>query len=95
MRTGAAVIAPGHRLGLAAAAVLIAATFAAWPAHAQQQVPGGTRDCQTVRVCNFARNAAVRGCLSSYTCRRCRLVPGRCKDAPGKVCQEMVCAWGG
>lgn len=81
--------------GLAVAALLISAGVAAGPAHGQQQVPGGTRDCQTVRVCNFARNATVRGCLSSYTCRRCRLVAARCKNGLGRVCQEMICSWGG
>jgi hypothetical protein len=30
--------------------------------------------CQVIRSCNFARNADVRGCLSSYSCRQCQLV---------------------
>lgn len=65
-------------------------------AFAQQPAtPNGKRECQTVRVCNLARNAAVRGCLSSYTCRTCRMVTARCKIGGSKVCQEMVCSWGG
>ncbi len=63
-----------------------------------QQGPGvdPQRDCQTVRTCNFARNGGVRGCLSSYTCRTCRLVKARCSiGARGGQCQEMVCSWGG
>lgn len=60
-----------------------------------QQTPQG-RDCQTVRTCNFTRTGAVRGCLSSYTCRTCRLVPTRC-DVGGvaATCRAVRCSWGG
>lgn len=67
------------------------------PASAQQ-APGANpqRDCQTVRTCNFARNGQVRGCLSSYTCRTCRLVTSRCTiGAKSGNCRELVCSWGG
>ncbi|NJO33249.1 MAG: hypothetical protein HC869_08955 [Rhodospirillales bacterium] len=66
------------------------------PVVAQQAVgidPG--RDCQTVRTCNFSRTGRVRGCLSSYTCRTCRLVAARCSFAGRTRCQEVVCTWGG
>jgi hypothetical protein len=85
---------------LAAAAVLGMITLAtlAWPgdAAAQQAVgidPG--RDCQTVRTCDFSRTGRIRGCLSSYTCRTCRLVTARCTLAGRSRCQEVVCSWGG
>lgn len=83
---------------LALATVLI---FGAAVPTMAQQGPGGPganaqRDCQTLRTCNFARNGAVRGCLSSYTCRTCRLVKARCAIGnQGGNCQEMVCSWGG
>lgn len=65
-----------------------------------QQVDAGQanqgRDCQTIRTCNFARGAAVRGCLSSYTCRTCRTVPIACNIGTGQgVCQRLRCTWGG
>ncbi len=78
------------------AATLIALASASSPVVAQQAVgidPG--RDCQTVRTCNFSRTGRVRGCLSSYTCRTCRLVTARCSLAGRTRCQEMVCTWGG
>jgi hypothetical protein len=58
--------------------------------------PPGQKDCQTIRTCNFARGAAVRGCLSSYSCRSCRFVP-RCQTIAGKrVCdQQAQCGWRG
>ncbi len=80
--------------GLAAALLTLALGSA--PVVAQQAVgidPG--RDCQTVRTCNFSRTGRVRGCLSSYTCRTCRLVTARCSLAGRTRCQEVVCTWGG
>lgn len=65
-------------------------------AAAQQAVgidPG--RDCQTVRTCDFSRTGRIRGCLSSYTCRVCRMVTTRCTLAGRTRCQEVVCTWGG
>ncbi len=83
-----------------AAAFCTLSLFLASPASAQNFEPGalnGGRDCQVVRTCNFARTGAVRGCLSSYTCRSCRLVPSRCTigSAPSNICQRMSCSWGG
>jgi hypothetical protein len=80
--------------GLAVALVTLA--YGASPVIAQQAVgidPG--RDCQTVRTCDFSRTGRVRGCLSSYTCRTCRLVTARCSLAGRTRCQEVVCTWGG
>ncbi len=71
--------------------------FGLAPASAQQ--PGAQnqgRDCQTVRTCNFTRTGAVRGCLSSYSCRSCRTVTVRCQiPGAGPACQEVRCDWGG
>lgn len=54
------------------------------------------RECQTVRTCNFDRNAEVRGCLSSYSCRSCKLVPSKCQvGTAGGVCQRFRCSFGG
>jgi hypothetical protein len=65
-------------------------------ATAQQAGSPQGRDCQTVRTCNFERGGTFRGCLSSYTCRTCRLqtVARNC-NLPGGRCQEIVCRWGG
>jgi hypothetical protein len=53
------------------------------------------RDCQTIRSCNYARNGAYRGCLSSYSCRVCSFVRSSCRrDAGRRVCQELRCTWG-
>jgi hypothetical protein len=88
------------RLGLPAFVLVVLAMSLAGggssAALAQQAVgidPG--RDCQTVRSCNFSRTGRVRGCLSSYTCRTCRLVTARCSLAGRTRCQEVVCTWGG
>lgn len=65
-------------------------------ASAQQagQSPQG-RDCQTVRTCNFTRTGDVRGCLSSYSCRTCRVVAVKCTLPNTAACREMRCDWGG
>ncbi len=86
--------------GVAFAAALVAG-FA--PAHAQSTAPvfgagpgAQGRDCQTVRTCNFARGAEVRGCLSSYTCRTCKFVQSNCRiGATQGSCQKLSCTWGG
>jgi hypothetical protein len=92
----------GTRLtaGIAFAAALVAGVAMA---HAQSTAPTfgqgpGTqgRDCQTVRTCNFARDAEVRGCLSSYTCRTCKFVQSNCRiGATQGPCQKLSCTWGG
>jgi hypothetical protein len=58
------------------------------------QTPQG-RDCQTVRTCNFTRTGAVRGCLSSYSCRACRVVTVKCTLPNTSACSEVRCDWGG
>lgn len=83
---------------LAAMGVIIALGFAQ-PSFAQQGPNGQInpeRDCQTIRTCNFQRNGSIRGCISSYSCRTCRLVPARCSigAASSRVCREMRCNWG-
>jgi hypothetical protein len=57
-----------------------------------------SRDCQTIRRCNFTRTGSFRGCISAYSCRTCQLVTARC-SIPGatssnRVCREMRCNWG-
>ncbi len=89
------------RLGAASvglAMMLAALTAAISSAHAQEG-PGGAinpdRDCQTVLTCNFTRKGAVRGCLSSYSCRQCRFVKSRCQVGERRrVCERLVCDWG-
>lgn len=79
------------------AAIALGGMWLSLPAVAQQASGiNPQRDCQTVRTCNFSRNGDVRGCLSSYTCRTCRLVKARCSiGARNGQCQELVCSWGG
>ncbi len=76
--------------------ILVAVTVGLAPAMAQQSGVSSGRDCQVVRTCNFARGAAVRGCLSSYTCRTCRFVRARCTvGSRSGRCDELICTWGG
>ena len=80
-------------LGIASVAILCVA-----PAIAQT-IPGPAnngRECQTIRTCNFSRDAEVRGCLSSYTCRTCRFVRASCSIGTAQgACQKLRCSWGG
>lgn len=79
----------------------IAATGLATRHAAAQQGPGGLvnpqRDCQTLLTCQFARGGSYRGCVSSYSCRRCDFVTSKCTIAGvrGKVCRKLKCSWGG
>jgi hypothetical protein len=85
-----------HRVVVAG--ILALTAVGAGPDVAQSQVPGFDpgRDCQTVRSCNFSRRGAVRGCISAYSCRTCRLVEARCAiGATAAACKRMVCDWGG
>ena len=80
-----------HHVLLAAVALMLAAPPVATAQQAQ-------RDCQTITTCNFKKGGSYRGCLSSYSCRVCKLVAARC-SIPGsspsqKVCREMRCTWG-
>ena len=66
-----------------------------------QQGPGGAinpnRDCQTLLTCNYAKGGRFRGCVSSYSCRRCSFVAARCSIGGSwrKVCRELRCDWNG
>ena len=68
--------------------------LAPWPAAAQNGI-NPNRDCQTLLTCRFTKGGIYRGCLSSYSCRVCRLVAAPCSIGPGsRVCQRMQCTWG-
>ena len=83
------------RLNVMLAAALSLSALGTTYAGAQQASPQG-RDCQTVRTCNFSKTGAVRGCLSSYSCRMCRPVTVKCNlPGGGGKCQELRCDWGG
>ena len=84
-------------ISIAGGTAMIGFVVAAQSASAQQSGAPQGRDCQTVRTCNFSRTGAVRGCLSSYSCRYCRPVTVKCTlpNARGGVCREIRCDWGG
>jgi hypothetical protein len=68
-----------------------------WSPLAVAQPPGldVNRDCHVVTTCRFSGGGIYRGCLSSYSCRVCRLVAARCDIGPGaRVCQRVQCTWG-
>jgi hypothetical protein len=72
----------------------------ALPARAQEGPGGGInpqRDCQTLLTCNFRKGGSWRGCVSSYSCRRCRFVPAPCSIGGSKrrFCQQLQCGWAG
>lgn len=75
-------------IGLATVALLVVSSAASAQAINPQ------RDCQTLVKCQYARGASFRGCISSYSCKSCRMVPGRCAVAGNRTCQRMVCGWG-
>ena len=89
----------GTARGLLAVAWLAVAPLALATA-AEAQTAGGAppsqKICNTIRTCNFNRNAEVRGCLSSYSCRSCRFVP-RCQTIAGRrLCDfQARCGWRG
>lgn len=65
-----------------------------------QEGPGGAinpgRDCHTIVTCQFKKGGSWRGCLSSYSCRTCRLVTASCSiGGKGRVCQRVQCEWAG
>jgi hypothetical protein len=65
------------------------------PGTAQPYGLDPRRDCQVLVTCNYAPGGIYRGCLSSYSCRICRLVATRCSiDATDRVCRQLVCTWG-
>lgn len=92
------LVAGTRMAAIAVLAVALVAMLGATGALAQQG-PGGLvdpqRDCQTVLTCNFKRGGSYRGCLSSYSCRLCRMVPARCSVGNRRgVCQQVRCSWG-
>jgi hypothetical protein len=83
------------RLRLAVLLACSAIGVAPWPAAAQPAGINPNRDCQTLLTCRYTGGGDYRGCLSSYSCRVCRLVPARCSIGPGsRVCHRMLCTWG-
>lgn len=55
------------------------------------------RRCQTVRQCRFRRGGLFRGCISAFSCRRCRFVRARCRipgSGAARRCRRLVCNWG-
>jgi hypothetical protein len=83
-----------RRVWYSALAVILALAAPSAAVAQQPGAPNQGRDCQTVRTCNFTKTGAVRGCLSSYSCRACRPVNVKC-TLPGGVCRELRCDWGG
>jgi hypothetical protein len=61
------------------------------PAVAQGLASG--KFCTVVRSCNFKRGAAVRGCLSSYSCRQCDF-RRKVRRADGRIEWRSTCDWG-
>ncbi len=53
------------------------------------------RDCQTIRTCQYKRGGDFRGCISTYSCRRCRFVKSNCRIAGDRrTCRRLTCSWG-
>lgn len=80
-----------------AALIALAVVIGPSPGPASAQAPGLNpgRDCQTLVTCNFRKNGSVRGCLSSYSCRVCKLVAAPCQVKGGeRTCRTMRCSWG-
>jgi len=84
------------------AAIAVACAVSLNGAANAQVGPGGLvnpgRDCQTILQCRFRKGGVYRGCISAYSCRRCRLVASRncgtgAGDGRGRVCQRLVCDW--
>jgi hypothetical protein len=85
---------------VAALAGAVVAGSAVIGAAMAQEGPGGLinpqRDCQTIRTCNYREGGAFRGCVSSYSCRVCRLVPASCEGMGRRgTCQKLRCTWDG
>ena len=90
-----------RRLAIAGiVAVVAGASLAIEPAGAQVG-PGGAinvgRDCQTLRNCRFTTGGVFRGCVSSFSCRTCKMVATRCElpASNSGACQKLRCTWGG
>jgi len=79
---------------LAGAHVALASTPAFAQATFDNVQPG--QHCQTVRECNFRRGGVYRGCISAYSCRRCRVRRARCNVGDRRrKCYRVVCPWAG
>ena len=86
----------GKLIGLVFAAIAFSIVIANFAFAQATGAPPSRKDCQTIRTCNFARDADVRGCLSSYSCRTCRFVR-RCQSISGqRICNyQSECGWRG
>jgi hypothetical protein len=84
-------------LGTWVFALLVGGLLVLLPLESAAQPPGlnPNKDCQTLLTCRYTRGGIYRGCLSSYSCRVCRLVAARCRIDPGsRVCHQLRCTWG-
>ena len=90
---------PGYMMIRRTLPVFVLALMAPLTTALAQEGPGGLvnpqRDCMTIRTCNYDDYGPYRGCLSTYSCRVCKLVPASCEGMPGRVCKKMRCSWGG
>ena len=86
-----------RRIATAASALAVGlAMVGGLSSFASAQAPRNLeRDCKVLRTCNFTKNGQPRGCLSSYTCRTCKMVPVKCNIGGRTKCQEFICSWGG
>jgi hypothetical protein len=85
-----------HRFVLIAAIGVCALAGGSISSHVLAQAGpfNAQRDCQTIRTCNFGRGGTYRGCLSSYSCRRCHFERVACNGLGGGTCQKLRCTWG-
>ncbi len=78
--------------------VVLLAMIAVAPVAAQSlpgSSPNAQRDCQTVVQCRFQRGGVYRGCISAFSCRRCRVVRARCTiEGRRQTCRRLQCGWG-
>lgn len=75
------------------------AVTTATTASAQAVNGNNGRVCQTVRRCNFTRGGVFRGCISAFSCQRCRTVRVRCNAAARRAgrrfCTRLNCDFRG
>lgn len=75
---------------------LVAGVFiatAACGSVASAQVLNPQRDCHTLLKCNYAKGGSFRGCISTYSCKSCRLVPVSCSAPGASSCRKIKCSW--
>jgi hypothetical protein len=75
---------------LGCAALAFVALVGAVSAQALNQ----QRDCMTILKCNYVQGGSFRGCISSYSCKTCRMVPAKCTVRGERTCQKVTCGWG-